>query len=104
MGGEFTRTRVWERFYVGHSEKSRFYCPKVRTSNPQISRGCGAQRSGYRPTRVLHATVPSGPGPARKHTAKFEPAAWSWAPMTSGFRASKRFLSEETQSHSNFNG
>ena len=36
-------------------------------------------------SRVLHATVPSSSGPARKHTAKFEPAAWSWAQMTSGF-------------------
>jgi len=36
-----------------------------------------AQRPGYTDaTHVLHATVPSGPGPARKHTAKFEPAAW----------------------------
>ena len=38
--------------------------------------------TGYRPTHVLHATVPSDSGPARKHTAKFEPAAWSWAQMT----------------------
>jgi len=49
---------------------------------------------GYRPTRVLHATLPSGSGPARKHTAKFEPAAWSWAQMTSGSGAPKRVLSE----------
>jgi hypothetical protein len=34
-------------------------------------------------------------GPARKHTAKFEPAAWSWAQMTSGSGAPKRDLSEE---------
>jgi hypothetical protein len=52
-------------------------------------------RPGYRPTRVLHATVLSGSGPARKHTAKFEPAAWSWAQMTSGSGAPKRVLSEE---------
>jgi hypothetical protein len=45
-----------------------------------------------RPTRVLHATVPSNSGPARKHTAKFELAAWSWAQMTSGFGAPKRIL------------
>jgi hypothetical protein len=52
------------------------------------SRGSGDQRLGYKPTRVLHAhaTVPSSSGPARKHTAKFEPAAWSWAQMTSGIR------------------
>ena len=37
--------------------------------------------------RALHATVLSRLGPARKHTAKFEPAAWSWAQMTSGFGA-----------------
>ena len=66
--------------------------------NPQIdtdiSRGSGAQRPGYRPTRVLHATVPSSSGPARKHnTAKFEPAAWSWTQMTSGSGAPKRVLS-----------
>ena len=41
-------------------------------------------------------TVPSGLGPARKHTAKFEPAAWSWAQMTSGSGAPKRILSGET--------
>ena len=28
------------------------YRSKVRIANPQISRGCGAQRPGYRPTRV----------------------------------------------------
>eukprot|EP00964_Phaeocystis_antarctica_P018665 scaffold10300_cov80-Phaeocystis_antarctica.AAC.2 len=39
---------------------------------------------------ALHATVLSSLGPARKHTAKFEPAAWSWAPMTSGFGSLKR--------------
>jgi hypothetical protein len=36
-----------------------------------------------------------GSAPARKHTAKFEPAAWSWAQMTSGSGAPKRILSEE---------
>eukprot|EP00964_Phaeocystis_antarctica_P077925 scaffold48423_cov69-Phaeocystis_antarctica.AAC.3 len=57
-------------------------------------RESGTQRPGYGPTRALHATVPSSSGPARKHTAKFEPAAWSWAQMTSGFEAPKRILSE----------
>ena len=38
----------------------------------------------------LHATVLSssgfaGSGTHRKHTAKFEPDAWSWAQLTSGF-------------------
>jgi len=32
---------------------------------------------------------------ATKHTAKFEPAAWSWAQMTSGSGAPKHILSEE---------
>ena len=72
------------------------YHPKVRIANPQISSGSGAQRPGYRPTRVLHATVPSISGLVRKHTAKFEPAAWSWAQMTSGSGAPKRVLSEGT--------
>jgi hypothetical protein len=71
-----------------HFEKSRFYRSKVRIANPDRryyhGRGSGAQRPGYRPTCVLHATVTrrfaSSSGPARKHTAKFEPAAWSWAP------------------------
>jgi hypothetical protein len=48
-----------------------------------------------RPTRALHATVPSGSGPARKHKAKFEPAAWSWAQMASGSGAPKHILSGE---------
>ena len=60
-----------------------------------IARKQAALNGGYRPTHVLHATVPSGSGPARKHTVKFEPAAWSWAQMTSGSGARKRVLSEE---------
>jgi hypothetical protein len=67
-------------------------------------RSNGAQLPGYRPTRVLHATVTSGSGPARKHTAKFEPAAWSWAQMTSDSGAPKRILSGVTLSSSNFKG
>ena len=50
-------------------------------------RKSGTLRPGYRPMRALHATVLSGSGPARKYTAKFEPVAWSWAQMTSGFGA-----------------
>ena len=59
-----------------------------------IAGGSGTQRPGYRPMRALHATVLSSLGPARKYTAKFEPAAWSWAQMTSGLGAPKRILSE----------
>ena len=33
---------------------------------------------------------------ARKHMGKFEPAAWSWALMTSDFGAPKRVLSQGT--------
>jgi hypothetical protein len=33
-----------------------------------IARESGTQRPGYEPTRVLHATVPSGSGQVRKHT------------------------------------
>ena len=70
-------------FYVAISREIALYRrPKVREP-PDLrrSRGSGDQRLGYKPTRVLHAhaTVPSSSGPARKHTAKFEPAAWSWA-------------------------
>ena len=73
--------------------------------NPHIARESGTQRPGYGPTRVLHATVPSSSGPARKNTAKFEPAAWSWAQVTSGFGAPKRVLSEGTITyHSNVYG
>eukprot|EP00964_Phaeocystis_antarctica_P081387 scaffold50921_cov77-Phaeocystis_antarctica.AAC.4 len=43
---------------------------------------------------ALHATVLSSLGPARKYTAKFEPAAWSWAQMTSGFGAPKRIRAQ----------
>ena len=57
-----------------HFDKSRFYRPKVRIANRQISRGSSAQRPGYRPTHVLHATVPSGSGPARKHTTEVSDA------------------------------
>jgi hypothetical protein len=70
--------------------------PPPKSESPiRRYRAEAAQRPGYRPTRVLHVTVPSGSGPARKHTAKFEPAAWSWAQMTSGSGAPKRVLSEE---------
>ena len=44
--------------------------------------------------RALHATVLSSLGPARKYTAKFEPAAWSWAQVTSGFGAQKRIRAQ----------
>ena len=58
-----------------------------------------AARNGLVPgrlaSRVPHATVPSTSGPARKHTAKFEPDSWSWAQVTSGLGPPKRILSEE---------
>ena len=61
----------------------------TRHTDAGISRAAesGTQRPGYRPTRALQATVPISSGSARKHTAEFEPAAWSWAQMTSGFGA-----------------
>ena len=90
--------RLAHRPYTKEIEKPRFYRPKARIANPQISRGSGAQRTGYRPTRVLHATAPSSSGPASTHTAKFEPAAWSRAQMTSGSGAPKRVLTEEASS------
>ena len=44
-----------------------------------------------------------GSGPARKHTVKFEPAAWSWSQiksqMTSGSGAPKRVFSEDGSNH-----
>eukprot|EP00964_Phaeocystis_antarctica_P162619 scaffold137203_cov537-Phaeocystis_antarctica.AAC.1 len=46
--------------------------------------------------RAPHATVLSCSGPARKYTAKFEPAAWSRAKMTSGFGAQKRIFVHKT--------
>ena len=73
LGGEFTKTAGLGAVLSRNFEKSRFYRPKVRIANPQISRGSGAQWPSYIPTRVLHATVPNGSGPTRKHTAKFEP-------------------------------
>jgi hypothetical protein len=71
--------------------------PKVRIANPQISRGIGAQRPGYRPTRVSftrrfravrvrHASI--RPNLSRPRGAS--------AQMTSGSGAPKRILSEET--------
>ena len=81
-------------------EKSRFPTPKTKMGNPQRSRQSGARRPGYRPTRVLHATVPSSSGPAHMLTAKFEPAARSWAQMPSGSGALKRILSEQPLSTS----
>ena len=96
--GSGSGTVICRHFENG--EIARFWRPKGRIANPQISRGSGAQTTapGYtdRCATVLHATIPSSLGPARKHTAKFEPAAWSWAQMTSGSGAPKRVLSEGT--------
>ena len=53
-------------------EKIAFFpTPKTKMGNPQRSRQNGARRPGYRPTRVLHATVPSSSGPAHMLTDKF---------------------------------
>ena len=77
-----------------------FACPssmsnlhEARIGPPRKLRGSGTKRPGSRPTRVPHTTAPSSSGPARKYTAKSEPAAWSWAQMTSGSGAPKRVLS-----------
>ena len=64
LGAEFTKSKTAGlgailRLYVAISRNRGFYRPKVRIANPQISGGSGAQRPGNRPTRVLHATVPS---------------------------------------------
>ena len=83
-----------------HFENLRFPTPNTKMGNPQRSRQNGARRPGYRPTRVLHATVPSSSGPAHMLTAKFEPAARSWAQMPSGSGAPKRILSEQPLSTS----
>ena len=73
---------VW-RVCGARSETPRFYRPKARIANPEsgesgqpISRAEAALNGPvtHGPTRVLYATVPSSSGPARKHTAKFEPA------------------------------
>jgi len=39
--------------------------------------------------RVIHTTVQSSLGPARKYTAKFEPTAWSWGQNDERFRSLK---------------
>ena len=77
------------------------YRPKKSESQrfaiPQMSRGSGAQRPGYmqtdaRPSRDASERFGSG---TQAYAAKFEPAAWSCAQMTSGSGAPKRVLSEE---------
>jgi hypothetical protein len=84
-----------ERFYVAIPKSRGFTTPKCqnRPSLPGISRGSGAQRPGDRPTRVLYATYTRrfrrskqlGSGMQAHGQCKLEPAAWSWAQMTSGF-------------------
>jgi hypothetical protein len=54
-----------------------FAIPKVRISHPVNT---ARLQTDARPSRDGSERF----GPARKHTAKFEPAAWSWAQMTSG--------------------
>ena len=107
-GGSTKTPRVWERlkYMLPFRRKSRVYNPKLRIAHPGMSRGSDGQRPGYRPMRVLHATVPSSSGPARKHMAKFETAVRSWAQMTSGFGPppTKRILSRYKHSYSNFKG
>ena len=53
--GEFTRITGLGAIICRHFDKSRFYRPKVRIANRQISRGSSAQRPGYtyRPTYVV---------------------------------------------------
>ena len=72
LGGEFTQTTGLRAVLSRHFEKSRFYRPKVRIAHPQISRFARKRRSTTRlqtdARAVLHATVPSSLGPARKHT------------------------------------
>eukprot|EP00964_Phaeocystis_antarctica_P047311 scaffold27370_cov52-Phaeocystis_antarctica.AAC.1 len=68
------RTRVWERFYVAISRTRGFTDPKSESADIARKRRSTARLpTDARPnSRVLHATVPSSSGPARKHTAKFE--------------------------------
>jgi hypothetical protein len=71
-------------------------------ANRQISRAEAALNGPVadRPTHVLHGSrdgserFGSGRAAARKHTAKFEPAAWSWrlelGPNDERFRSPKQ--------------
>jgi hypothetical protein len=65
--------------------ETRVYRPKVRIANIRRYRAEAALNGPVTDRRAsFTATVPSSSGPACKHTPKFEPAAWSWAQMTSG--------------------
>ena len=73
-----------------HSEKPRFYRLKAESPGSPIRRYRAVARmqrstANYRPTRVLHATVPSSSGPARKHTAQLEQSELKKSGVSSGF-------------------
>ena len=59
--------------------------PHIGTHDTHTSQSVKISVYNAQDEQVL--TVPSSSGPVRKHTAKFEPAAWSWAQMMSGSEA-----------------
>ena len=88
MGGEFTRARVWERFYIAISRDRAFIYPHTtpksdsdRIANPEISRFARKRRLtarlqiDARPSRDGFEQFGSG----TQAYGQFEPAAWSWA-------------------------
>ena len=87
--------RVWERLCVAISRNRGFTARKLTIANPQISRVSAlngppvTDRRATRPSRDGSEQFGSG---TQAYTAKFEPAAWSWAQMTSGFGAPKRIF------------
>jgi hypothetical protein len=84
-------------------EIARFYtAPNAQSQNRQSADITRKQRSTARlqtDARPSRDGSEHSSGPARKHTATFEPAAWSWVQITSGSGAPKRVLSEDRSNH-----
>ena len=84
MGGESTRARVWERFYIAISREIALlppYHPKVRQNRPpgdiaRERRLTARLQIDARPSRNGFEQFGSG----TQAYGQFEPAAWSCGP------------------------
>jgi hypothetical protein len=98
------RSGYWERFYVAIS-RNRALLHRPKRPKSQTRQSADITRKQRSTARLQTDARPSrdgsehSSGPARKHTATFEPAAWSWVQITSGSGAPKRVLSEDRSNH-----
>jgi hypothetical protein len=83
---QFRKVAVLQPQSVRIGHPFREYRAEAALNGPVTDRRASFTR------RIRDGSVgPSNLGRACKHTAKLEPAAWSWAQMTSGFGAQIEF-------------